>query len=182
MVFVVNVAIMVFVLFIVAIQIEKYNQIIFDKYRFKYFALRDRLAMLVVDHKLDEYSWEYQKVVDAINFHISTTEGVSINKIVSLLIEYHISPEEERKVKIIKKKVDHPEVLEIMAEFMETTAGLLERNSRIQMSLLKRFSEKSKNKHLIGLGQIASHKVALDKVYSYRDELRHSLGTRPVMA
>ena len=182
MIFMINITIMVFVLFVVAIQIHKYNQIVFDKYRFKYFALRDRLAMLVVNHKLEEDSWEYQGVIDAINFHIRTIEGVSISKIISLLIKYHVSPEEERKVKIIKKKVDHPEVLEIMADFMETTASLLECNSRIQIALLKRFSKKEKSKHPGNLGQIASHKAALDKVRSYRDELRSSLGNRPVMA
>lgn len=182
MVFIVNIAILAFILFIVATQIQKYNQIVFDKYRFRYFALRDRLAMLVVNNKLEEDSWEYQKVVDTINFHISTTEGVSINKIISLLIEYHTSPEEERKVRIIKKKVEHPEVLEIMAEFMEVTASLLERNSRTQIALLKRFSKKQKSRHSKDMGSITSHKLALDKVLSYRDELRNSLEAKAVIA
>lgn len=179
MVFLGNLILLVFILLIFAVQIDKYNEIILDKYRFRYFALRDRLAMLVVNRKLEEGSWEYQRIIDAVNFHINAIETVSIQDIICLLIDYHTSPEEECKVEIIKKKLDHPEIIEIMAEFMDITGQLLERNSRMQIKLLKNFN---KNKHAQDMRSISSHKAALDKVRSYRDELRGSLEAKVALA
>lgn len=170
-----NLLLLVVVLYVLAVQIDKYNHIIFDKYRFRYFELRDKLAMLVIDGKLDENSWEYQKIVSAINFHIKTIETVSINKIISLLIQYHTSPEEERKVRIIQKKTEHPEVIEIMAEFMDVTVSLLKRNSKMQIKMLDVICKTEKKAHKKELRPIASHKLALDKLTSYRDDLRGSL-------
>lgn len=181
MVFLGNLIVLIFVLFIVAVQIGKYNEIILDKFRFKYFALRDRLAMLVVNSKLKEDSFEYQQIIDTINFHINAIETLCIQDIIYLLAEYHTSPEEERKVKIIKKKLDHPEIIEIMAEFMDITRQLLERNSKMQIRLLKHINSRG-SKHAQDMRSISSHKAALDKVISYRDTLRGSLGNNVAIA
>lgn len=173
----------VFVLFVIAIQIDTYNKIIFHKYRFQYFALRDRLAMLVVNSKLDEDSWEYQEIVDTINFHINVTETMSISKIISLFAQYHLSPEEECNVKIIKRKLNNEEVIDIMADFMEITGSLLERNSRMQMRFLAWLAARKRpTKHINEMRAIANHKVALDRIYSYRDELRRACGAKVAIA
>jgi len=54
MIFIVNLIILIFFLYIVAIQIQQYNNIISDKYRFRYFALRDRLALLVANNEIQD--------------------------------------------------------------------------------------------------------------------------------
>lgn len=183
MAFLVNMIILVFVLFVFSTQIDTYNKIIFSKYRFQYFALRDRLALLVVNGKLEENSWEYRKIVGTINFHINTLETVSIHKIISFLAQYHSSPEEGRRVKIIKKKLDHPEVIEILAEFMDLTGRLLERNSGMQLRFFRSSSKTDESrKHAEDMQPIEKHKVALDRVQSYRDELRNSLGNKLALA
>ncbi len=103
MIFIVNLIILVFFLYIVAVQIQQYNNIISDKYRFRYFALRDRLALLVANNEIQEDSWEYQKIIDTINFHISAVETMSIEKLMSVLIEFHTSQEEARRIKLYEK-------------------------------------------------------------------------------
>ncbi len=176
MIFLMNLVIILAVLYIVSVQISKYNEIIFKKYRFKYFSLRDDLAMLVVSGKIKEESWEYQQLIDTINFHIQTIESMSINKIIAMLVEYHTSPEEERKVRIIKKKIKHTEVISIMAEFMDVTSQLLERNSKMQIKFFSSFNKKASTK------PITSHKVALDKVNARKHLLNRALSSSALPA
>ncbi len=166
-----NLVVLLFFLYFVSVLIGKYNEMIFDRYRFRYFALRDRLALLVVKGELKEDSWEYKKLVDTINFHISTVETMSIERIVSLLVQYHTSPEEERNVRLIKKNIKNEEVLRIMGDFMETTASLLARNSRAQIrlvSLIHRFFGKNSPKRMHGLEK---PEVALKKINDHREAL-----------
>lgn len=170
-----NVILLAVVLYFIATIIDRYNQIIFDKYRFKYFVIRDRLAMLVVEGKLKEDSWEYKQIIDTINFHIKTIESVSINKIISMLINHLTSNAEERKVKIITKNIEHPEVIAVMADFMDVTVSLLERSSKMQIKLLKICSKASQRSHRRDMSSIVDHKKGLDKAITYRDNLRDSL-------
>ena len=149
-----NLVILLFFLYFISVLISKYNEMIFDKYRFRYFSLRDRLALLVIKGELEEDSWEYKKLIDTINFHISTVETMSIERIVHLLIQYHTSSEEERNVRLIKKNIKSVEVLRITDDFMETTASLIARNSRAQIklaSLIHRVFGKDSSKEMHGL-------------------------------
>jgi hypothetical protein len=179
MIFLMNLVIILAVLYIISVQISKYNEIMFKKYRFKYFSLRDDLAMLVVSGKIKEESWEYQQLINTINFHIQTIESMSINKIIAMFVEYHTSPEEERKVRMIKKKIKHIEVISIMAEFMDVTSQLLERNSRMQIKLLNVFSSFNKK---ASTKPITSHKVALDKVNAHKHLLNSVLSSNALPA
>ena len=155
-------------LFFVSLLIDEYNEIIFEKYRFRYFALRDRLALLVVKGDLEEDSWEFEKIVDTINFHIGAVEAMSIERIVTLLIEHHTSPEEERKVRIINNRISNIEVRAIMEEFMSITSSLLYRNSRVQIKFVTLISK------LFGEGsvkRIKTPKLALQKIQDRKDAL-----------
>ena len=92
--------------------------------------------MLVVLDGLPEESWEYRKAISSLNFHINQTERASIMRIVEMLSEYHTSKEEERRVKILTKKVDREDVRVLMVDFMKTTYDLISRNSRAQLTLI----------------------------------------------
>lgn len=131
--FIINLIIITISLYIVFQLIQKYNMVVFDRYQFEYYALRDRLAMKVVKGELDENSWVYRHVVDAINYHIKTVESVSMIRVIEFLVEYHIKKSEKIAVDRMVDKVEDKEVLSIMYEFMELTGKLLYRNSRVQM-------------------------------------------------
>lgn len=113
--------------------IREYNDLVFTRYRFDYFALRDELAMLVMRGRIDEDSWEYQRIVSAINFHISAVETMSIIRVVSMLIAYHTSPEGKQQFAVLARRIDDPELTAIMLRYMDTTYELLVRNSRCQI-------------------------------------------------
>ncbi len=89
-----------YILYILFIQISEYNELELTKFRFRFFALRDRLALLVATGKLAEDSWEYQHIVAVLNYHISAVETMSVMRVVDLLVQYHTSPEEERQVQL----------------------------------------------------------------------------------
>jgi len=174
--FLTNLIILTGVLYLFAIQVSKYNGILLDKYRFSYFALRDRLALLVMQGKLDEESWEYEKIVNAINFHIQATERVSIHKIIAILVAYHTSPEEERKVKAMLKRTDNQDVVKIMIDYFDTTASLLKRNSRMQMWFIKTLIAHGRAARSKKLHPIVDHQEAYNKVSSYKESFQqHAL-------
>jgi uncharacterized protein YjgD (DUF1641 family) len=167
-----NLLLLVFVCYIFALQVSRYNQVVFDKYRFRYFALRDKLAMLVVKGVISENSWEYKQIIDSINFHIKTIESVSINKIIKVLIDYHNSTEEERRVEVIKKKIENEEVRKVMVEFMSITSSLLERNSKMQIKVIKHMSKMRRRKSANNFSVIVNHKKAVEKINQYKSDFK----------
>lgn len=137
------------VLYVVFVQIREYNELIRAKFRFKFFSLRDRLALLVISGKLREDSWEYKHIIDTLNFHISAVEHVSVMRIVDMLVKYHTSPKEERDVQRLSKHIEQKDVALILVDYMATTYDLIKKNSRVQIFLLNLaslFINKSKNK------------------------------------
>ncbi|TYT73161.1 hypothetical protein [Desulfobotulus mexicanus] len=182
MIFLGNLLILIFVLYVFALQIDRYNKIIMDQYSFKYFELRDRLAMLVIHGELEEDSWEYKDIIKTINFHINAIETMSVSRIISSLVAYHTSSDEDKKVEIIKKSVDNPEVLEVMAEFMNTTALLLERNSKVQIKILQWLLKSSVSKKFIfkhlsntNMKSTLDIKTTLDKLNAYREDFQKNI-------
>lgn len=160
--------IIVFVLYLFSVQINKYNEVVFDKFRFRYFALRDRLAMLVVNGNLDEGSWEYKQLVDAINFHINATETMSIKKIARILAEYHSSSDEERKVRLLKKKVTDKAVISVVLDLMDVTYKLLERNSFMQLRYFRYL--RSKNSSSNQIDRLSGTRLtAIDKIKDHKE-------------
>lgn len=152
------------VLYVMFLHIREYNELRFTAYRFRYFALRDKLAMLVVQGKLREDSWEYKHIVSTINFHISAVETVSIIRLLTILIKYHTSSEEQRHVRALTKRIDDPAVAKIMVEYMETTMDLIKRNSRVQMFMIwvvKRLLDAIGSTTLLGHGLLDNPNEAL---------------------
>ncbi|EXI92091.1 MAG: hypothetical protein AW12_00834 [Candidatus Accumulibacter sp. BA-94] len=142
------------VLYVMSLHIHAYNELRFTAYRFRYFELRDKLAMLVVQGKLREDSWEYQHIVSTINFHISAVKTVSIIRLVTMLIRYHTSSIEQQQVRALRRNIGDPAVARIMVEYMETTMDLIRRNSRAQIALIglatrvmDRFGSKARPEH-----------------------------------
>ena len=125
------------ILYAIFVHIREYNELIRAKFRFRFFALRDRLAMLVVTGKLAEDSWEYQHIVSTLNFHISAVEKMSIMRVVDLFVSYHTSPKEEQRVKLLSKRIEHKDVAQIVVDYMSVTYDLIKRNSRIQITLIR---------------------------------------------
>lgn len=137
MITLINIIMLTIILYTFSVQINTYNSLIFEKYRFRYFAISDRLALLVIDGKIKEQSWEYQRIINAINSHIKTIENMSISNIIRLLVQYHNSPSESRPVDMMRKKIDNEEVIKIMVEFFDITSSILKRNSWMQVKALK---------------------------------------------
>lgn len=164
------------ILYAVFVLIREYNALVMTKYRFRYFALRDRLAMLVAAGKLDEDSWEYQHIVDTLNFHISAVEDLSIMRVINLLVEYHTSKDEESRVQKLSRDIDREDIKKIVVAYMTVTHSLIRRNSRVQMALLsalaafvpKSSTMRHRRKHTISvnpkkaLTAIEQHKACFD--------------------
>lgn len=125
-----------FLCYVLFLQIDEYNKLIITKFKFRFFALRDRLALLVVYKGLPEDSWEYKETVEALNFHISATEKLSLMRIVEVFSDYHTSPEEERKVQRYSRNVDREDVREVLTDFFMTTYNLIRRNSKAQIACI----------------------------------------------
>lgn len=125
-----------FLCYVLFLQIDEYNKLVVLKFKFRFFALRDRLALLVVYKNLPEVSWEYVETIKSLNFHISATEKLSLMRIVKLLSAYHTSPEEERKVQKLSRQVDREDVREVLSDFFMTTYHLIRRNSKAQIALV----------------------------------------------
>lgn len=170
------------VLHILFVLIRESNELTRTKFRFRYFELRDRLAMLVANGELSEKSWEYQHIVETLNFHISAVERLSLFRIVDVLANYHLSKEEEKQVQLISKKVENRQVAEIVVGYMETTYELIQRNSRMQLAILrgmKRVFFRTKYKDLPpkanlvattptrALSAIRSHQSTLGATFSF---------------
>lgn len=125
------------VMYIMFVMIRETNELTRTRFRLRYFALRDELAMLVAEGKLTEDSWEYKHIIDTLNFHIRSVERLSMTRIVEMLAEYHLSADEERRVKMMRKHVDDKDVANIVVGYMNTTYDLINRNSRAQIYLVR---------------------------------------------
>lgn len=108
-----------------------YSDVVCSGYRYRYYALRDRMGMLVMRGELDEDSWEYRHIVDTINFHIKALEQLSMLRLVLFLMGYHTNSRVRGEVRSLRKSVD-PIVAEILVEYLTTTVEILRRNSRAQ--------------------------------------------------
>lgn len=186
MITLINIIMLTIILYTFSVQINTYNSLIFEKYRFRYFAIRDRLALLVIDGKIKEQSWEYQRIINAINSHIKTIENMSISNIIRLLVQYHNSPSESRPVDMMRKKIDNEEVIKIMVEFFDITFSILNRNSWMQVKALKiilSISRRTRNNILDKptilktpeMKVIIDSQSALEKIKTFRDSLSNDL-------
>lgn len=120
--------------------IDQYNKMVCTSYKFKFFKLRDELALLVMEGKIDENSPEYNDVVHILNFHISAVEKMSITRVISLLVEKYSNDKNFKKASFKVSKIDNEEIAKIMWRYMDVTYNLIGRNSKIQIWILKAVS------------------------------------------
>ena len=118
------------------IMIDQYNKLICTNYKFKFFKLRDELALLVMQGKIDENSPEYDDVVRILNFHISAVEKMSITRVISLLVEKYGNEKNFENASIKVNSIDNKEIARIMWAYMDVTYNLIRRNSKSQIKLL----------------------------------------------
>lgn len=114
---------------IATLQISEYRKLVLDKYRFRYFAIRDDLAMLVASGKLDESSWEYELIVDAINHQIRTIDSVTPEQQLSFIMAEMSLPEEQRTISRMEKKIANEDVKPILLDYFIVTRDLLSRSA-----------------------------------------------------
>lgn len=124
-----------FMCFVFFSQIHENNRLVIAKFRFKFFALRDRLSLLACFHDLDENSWEYKETICSLNFHISATERVSFMRVIAMLADFHTSKDAE--VEVLSRSVHREDVREVLSDFMATAYDLLSRNARAQIRSIK---------------------------------------------
>lgn len=169
-----SLALLSFMLYTFARQIDQYNNLIFTRYRFRYFELRDRLALLVVSGAIQESSWEYQHIINALNHHIRTVETTSIRRIARVLSDFHTSQEEKRKIRVFEKNIQHKEVIAIVVDFMKITDELLSRNSKAELYFLGVIISAAKCANR-GRGGYEKPKKALDELQTWSSKLTSRL-------
>lgn len=124
-------------LYVLFLQLDAYSTLINTKFRFSFFALRDKLALLVCNGQINEKSWEYKYVIDALNYHISAVERLSIVEVVEAFIEYHTSPDEDHAIQRLNRTADNDAVKAILVEYMQTVHCMIVRNSRWQFRFIR---------------------------------------------
>jgi len=132
----INIIVLMMILYVFSVQISLYNELVFNQYRFKYFAIRDQLALLVIDGEIEEQSWEYQDIINVINYHINNTENMSIHNRIRLIKCYN-QPQDSQVFCMVKRKISHPKVMEIMIDFFDTTSAIIKRNSGMQLKVIQ---------------------------------------------
>lgn len=120
--------------------IDQYNKMKCTSYKFEFFKLRDELALLVMNGKIDENSPEYNDVVHILNFHISAVEKMSITRVIALLVEKYSNEKDFKKASCKVNKIDNEAIAKIMWRYMDVTYNLIGRNSRMQIWILKGIS------------------------------------------
>lgn len=170
------------ILYIVFLMIREANELTRTRFRFRFFALRDELAMLVATGQLKEDSWEYRHVIDVLNFHISAVEQVSMMRIIDSLAEYHLSPSEEKNVQALSKRVEDRQVANIIVGYMKTTHDLICRNSRVQISLVRFLGRVLKEKvkantkiHPLPVNKVATPERALSAIKTHQSAFEPKL-------
>lgn len=156
------------ILYIVFLQIRESNELTRTNFRFRYFALRDQLAMLVATGKIKEDSWEYKNIIQTLNFHISAVERLSLFRVVEVISKYHLSSQEERQIKQLSKKIDDKEVAKILFCYLQTTFDLIKRNSRMQILFVRVIGWFL---HERKMGNKVDATRALSRIKSHQEEL-----------
>ena len=130
---------------------------------------------MVIEDKLDENSWEYQQIIDTLNYHIKTVESLSVDKVVDALSKYHNSPEEEQSVEMIQRKIDDQEVLKIVVDFIVVTHSLLRRNSKAQLAIFSLFKDFASESKRPKVSKLIEPQEAVNKLKSYKISLESKL-------
>lgn len=123
-------------LYVIFLQIDAYNHLKVADFRFRLFAIRDDLALLVCKGEIKESSWEYRYIIDALNYHISAVETLSIVELVEAIAKFHTSHDEERAVQRFGKQVNRKDIRTILDRYTRTVREIIIRNSEWQIRFI----------------------------------------------
>jgi len=128
---------MTIVLYGLDMLIREYNVLVLTRFRFRYEALRDELAMRVVRGQLAEDSWAYRHIVAAINHHLHALETMSTTEVLRRLIAYHTSADAGTTAAGLVEHGDDPAIKRLLVRYVVITQDLLLRVGRCQIALAK---------------------------------------------
>lgn len=168
------------IVYVAFIQIDAYNALKAEKFRLRFFAIRDELALLVCQGSLKEDSWEYKYIIDALNFHISVVERLSIVEVAEAFLRIHSSTDENKVFERFTATADREDVKLILGEYMEVVRQMLLRNSKWQIravTLVKQFLDRAKVDISDGAkSAVLNPKPALAAIEHHKSQLMASFG------
>lgn len=122
---------------------RQFNAYTSTKQKFKLFAIRDKLALLVISGELKETSKEFRVLRDAINYSISQVDDLSVRKATAIAINGI------EKKDVIEFKAEN--TINIAHEYFLATREMIIRNSRFELFIFsmlhKLFCLKSDNEN-----------------------------------
>ncbi|MEW8232073.1 MAG: hypothetical protein AB2745_17235 [Candidatus Thiodiazotropha endolucinida] len=123
------------VLHTLSLLIKKYHEYLDIKFTYRYYAIRDRLANLVLQGKLDEKSNEYSGLIDVINYHIYSLEKITLTAKLNAILEAS-----DRTLQTANDlSLENEGVRRIVRDLLSNTDAVIRRNSKFEISLLKTF-------------------------------------------
>ncbi len=129
----VHVVAVVVIAYTLSILISQYRNYLEMKCKFRYFALRDDLAMLVMYGDMNEDSSEYQGLVDVINYHICAMDQITFAaKISAFMKASQMTLDTADEIKVGDERVRA-----IMFRLLENTASVIHMNSWFELWLVK---------------------------------------------
>lgn len=105
----------------------KYQEYRNTKLKFKFFALRDRLALLVNQGELEENSIQFGALRDSINYSIASIDDLSIMHVARMLID--ALQDESSSLSHSLFRTEHEEVQSISEAYLQLNRELLVKNS-----------------------------------------------------
>lgn len=168
-------------LYSIFLQIDAYNHLQITKIKFKLYSLRDRLALMVCKGELKEKSWEYEYIIDALNFHIQVVETISINEmteVMDALQHYHTSKKETQALERFESQSHSEKINSILFEYMATVQNLVERNSYWQLMVFRVLRKIRAWRHIpwsekIRTNTIAGPAATIRAIQSHQELIRH---------
>lgn len=108
---------------------SKYRAAKFMEYRFKYFALRDRLGHLATNGILPPESRAYKQMVGMLNAHIRYTERIDLVSFAQGIVRYTQHEHQKSVEELIQTAGEIPELKEIVEDSVLLTIGIIRRHS-----------------------------------------------------
>ena len=120
-----------------------YRALYFNEYRFRMFALRDRLTYLVMSGKIREGSEEHITLLKLINGAITATERFRITEFVIFLVELAQNKKLDAHIERIKEqlsKTHNSEYASIVEEFYGIAGTKLKKDTKFLRYVFRLFS------------------------------------------
>lgn len=96
------------------------------KFKYAFYALRDELAWLVYEGKLEEQSEPYQQLRDSLNYSIATTDDFSVLRVARMIIA---SLDEKSGFSQSLFQTDNEQIKDIASRYLQINRKLLLKNS-----------------------------------------------------